>query len=73
MAYACSKTFLTILNGLLIIVGIVLIVLSTYVYDKHNSAQIIIGIIVIALFVLLIGFLGLIGALKRSKCGEYTP
>jgi hypothetical protein len=71
MAHACSKTFLSLLNSLLIIFGIALIVLSFYVYNKYYSVQLIIGIIIHAFFIIFIGLLGLIGALKQSKCGKY--
>ncbi|CAF1287423.1 unnamed protein product [Adineta steineri] len=68
MAHACSKTFLSLLNSLLIIFGIALMVLSFYVYNKYHSIQLIIGVIILAFFVIFIGLLGLIGSVKRSKC-----
>ena len=71
MAHSCSKTFLSLLNSLLILAGIALIVLSSHIYRKYQSAQLISGIIVLAFFVIVIGLLGFIGVLKRSNCGKY--
>ena len=71
MAHTCSKTFLSLLNSLLIIFGIVLLVLSFFVYNKYHSVQLIIGVIILAFFVIFIGLLGLIGTVKQSKCGKY--
>ncbi|CAF0778859.1 unnamed protein product [Adineta ricciae] len=68
MAAGCSKTFLSLLNSLLIIFGIALIVLSFYIYNKYESIQVIIGVIVLAFFVTFISLLGLIGTLRQSKC-----
>ncbi|UJR26149.1 hypothetical protein I4U23_007493 [Adineta vaga] len=68
MASGCSKTFLSLLNSLLIIFGIALIVLSFYIYNKYESIQVIIGVIILAFFVTFIGLLGLIGTLQQSKC-----
>lgn len=70
MAHACSKILLLLLNVLLITLGVALIVLSFYIYDKYHSGHLIIGVIVLAFIVAAIGLLGLVGVLKQSKCGK---
>lgn len=70
MAHACSKTFLSLLNILLIIFGIALIILSFSVYNKYHSIQFIISVIMLAFSILFICLLGLVGALKQSKYGK---
>jgi drug/metabolite transporter (DMT)-like permease len=70
MAHACSKLLLLLLNVLLITLGIALIVLSFYIYEEYHYGHLIIGVIVLAFIVAFIGLLGLIGVLKKSKCGK---
>jgi len=66
--FACSKSSLTLLNVLYIVVGFILIGVATYAKAVSGvSLPIIGGIVACGVFLLLIAVMGLIGAIKHHQ------